>query len=173
MGITAVDIVFIVIIFIFAMHCAVKGFVSEIMSLAAAILGILAAIFFFRAGAAFIRDSFIPGMQVLPEILAFIVIFFIVFAVIKLFEKMLKTIIEGIHLGGPDRVLGFIFGVGEGVIVVCLLLFLISVLPVNSDRILEGSFFAELLLPFIIGVKEETADMFAAVALNRGMSARV
>ena len=162
MGIAAVDIVFIVIIFIFALHCAVKGFVSEVMSLAAVILGILSAIFFFRSGAAFIRETFMPGIMALPEILAFIVIFFIVFAVIKLLETMLKTIIEGIHLGTLNRVLGFIFGVAEGVIVVCLLLFVIYVQPfADSARILNGSFFAELLLPFVIGIKEEAADRIA------------
>jgi membrane protein required for colicin V production len=171
----AIDIVFIVIILIFALHCAIKGFVSEVMSLAAAILGVLAAIFFFRAGAEFIRESFMPEIKVLPEILAFIVIFFIVFFAIKLFEKMLKTVIEGIHLGGLNHVLGFFFGVAEGVIVVCFLLFVLSILPfVNTDSILDGSFFAELLLPFVMGIREERSDTVALAAeAERRVSSRV
>jgi len=157
MGLAVIDIVFIVIIVLFSLHCAVRGFVKEVMSLAAAILGILLAIFFFRTGADFIRDSFMPEVKTFPEIIAFIAIFFIVFSVVKLVEIMLKNIIEGVHLGGPDRVLGFVFGVAEGIIVVCLLLFLISVQSFfDSARILEGSFFAELLLPVIMGIKGET-----------------
>ena len=175
MGLTAVDIVFIAVIFIFALHCGVKGFVREVMSLAAVILGVLSAIFFFRAGAVFIRDSFMPDVKTLPEVIAFIAIFFIVFVVIKLFEIMLKNIIEGIHLGGLDRFLGFIFGFAEGVIVVCLLLFLISVQTyVDSGRILEGSFFAELLLPYIMGIKQEAMDRIApAIEATKGIFACV
>jgi membrane protein required for colicin V production len=175
MGLAAIDFVFIVIILIFALHCALKGFVSEVMSLAAVILGILSAIFFFRAGAEFIRESFIPEVKVIPEILAFIVIFFIAFIAVKLLEKMLKTVIEGIHLGGLNHVLGFIFGVAEGTIVVCLVLFVISILPfVDSDRILGESLFAAWLLPFVMGIREEASDMVAqAVETAKGMFARV
>ena len=175
MGLVAIDIVFIVIIIIFALHCCVKGFISEVMSLAAAILGILSAIFFFRRGALYVRDTFMPDISVLPEIIAFVVIFLAVFAAVKILEIMLKTIIEGIHLGTPDRVLGLFFGFAEGIIIVCLLLFLISIQPfVDSARILEGSFFAELLLPFVMGIKEESVDRIApAVEAAKGIFARV
>ena len=175
MGLAAVDIVFTAVIFLFALHCGVRGFVREVMSLAAVILGALAAIFFFRAGAVYIRNSFSLDVKTLPEIIAFILIFLIVFAVIKLFEIMLKNIIEGIHLGGLDRVLGFVFGFAEGIIVVCLLLFLISIQSFfDSGPILEGSFFAELLLPYIMGIKEEAMDRIApAVEATKGMFTRV
>jgi membrane protein required for colicin V production len=174
MDLAAIDYVFIVIILIFALHCALKGFVSEVMSLAAVIQGILSAIFFFRAGAEFIRESFIPEVKVIPEILAFIVIFFIVFFAVKLLEKMLKTVIEGIHLGAVNHALGFVFGVAEGIIVVCLVLFIISILPFDSDSILGGSLFAKLLLPFVMGIKEEASDLVASAAEEaRGIIARV
>jgi membrane protein required for colicin V production len=174
MGLTAIDLVFIVIILIFAIHCALKGFVSEAMSLAAVILGVLSAIFFFRSGAAFIRGSFMPEIKVIPEILAFLMIFFIAFIAIKMFEGMLKTIIQKIRLGGLDRTLGFIFGVAEGIIVVCLVLFIISILPFDSDRILGESFFAKGLLPFVMGMRKENPDVVAwAVEVTKGMFARV
>jgi membrane protein required for colicin V production len=175
MGLAAIDIVFIAIILIFAVHCAMKGFVSEVMSLAAAILGILSAIFFFRAGAVLIRELFMPGIRVLPEILAFIVIFFITFIAIKLFGRMLKNVIEGIRLGGLDITLGFIFGVAEGIIVVCLVLFVISILPfINTESILEKSFFAKLLLPFVTGISRDSPGVVAtAVEAVKGIIARV
>ena len=165
MNLAAIDIVFIGIIIIFSLHCCVKGFVAEILSIAAMILGILSAIFFFRRGAVFIRDSFMPEMKIVPEILAFIAIFLIVFVIIKILQIMLKNIIEGIHLGGLDRVLGLLFGFAEGIVIVCLLLFLISIQPfIDTGRILEGSFFAELLLPFVMGIKKETTDMISIAA---------
>ena len=143
MNLAAIDFIFIGILILFALHCAVKGFVSEIISLAAAILGILAAIFFFRAGAEFIRDKFMPGIKTLPEMISLIIIFLTVFAAIKLIGIMLKTIIEGIQLGALNRIFGFVFGIAEGIVVICLLLFLINVLPfIDQNHILAGSLFA-------------------------------
>jgi membrane protein required for colicin V production len=163
MGLAIIDIVFLVIIAIFALRCALKGIVSELMSVAALVLGLLAAIFFFRRTAELISGKFIPDVKILPEIVAFALVFFIVFAVIKIFETLLKGIIEGIRLGGPDRFFGFILGLAEGLVIVCLLLFLITVQPlIESDLILENSFFAELLMPFIIGPKIK--ELIEAVA---------
>ena len=175
MGLATVDIVFFGVIILFALHCCVKGFVSEVMSLAAAILGVLSAIFFFRKGALFIHDSFMPGIKILPEILAFAVLFLVTFVVVKVLGFMLKNIIEGIRLGWLDRVLGFIFGFAEGIVIVCLLLFLINIQPlVDSGSILDGSFFADLLLPFVIGIRKEAMDMIAlAFECIEGVSARV
>ena len=154
MGLAVIDIIFLVIIAIFALRCALRGIVGEIMSMAALILGILAAIFFFRKTAELIRGKFIPDVKALPEIVAFIAVFIIVFAVIKILEIILKDIIERIKLGGPDRFLGFFLGIAEGLIIVCLILFLITVQPfVEPDLILSGSLFAEKLMPYIIGTR--------------------
>ena len=151
MNIAAVDILFIVIIAIFTLRCAVRGFVSEVMSVAAMVLGLLSAIFFFRKGALIIRGRFMPEMETLPKIIAFAALFLIVFVAVKILGKMLKEILQGVKLDGLDRFLGFIVGLAEGVIVVCLLLFLINVQPfADPAQILERSFFAEMLMPFII-----------------------
>ena len=155
MGLAVIDIVFLVIIAIFALRCALRGIVSELMSMAALILGILAAIFTFRKTAELIRGKFVPDVKALPEIISFVAVFIIVFAFIKILETILKDIVERIQLGGPDRFLGFFLGAAEGLIIVCLLLLLIIVQPfVEPDLILEGSLLADILMPFIIGTKK-------------------
>jgi len=159
MGLAVIDIVFLILIAIFALRCALRGIVGELMSMAALVLGLLAAIFFFRKTAELIRGKFIPDVKALPEIVAFIGVFIIVFAAIKILETILKDIIERIQLGGPDRFLGFFLGVAEGLVIVCLLLFLILVQPfVDPALILEGSFLADLLMPFIIGTRKELME---------------
>jgi len=164
MQIAIVDIVFLGIIAVFALRCAIRGMVSELMSMAALILGLLAAVFFFRKAAEIVRDRLMPGISVFPEIVSFIALFLVVFAAIKILEKMLKEIIEGVKLNGPDRFFGFIFGFAEGVLVVCLLLFVINIQPfVHPELILHKSFFAELLLPFIMGTKKEVLDSSYAI----------
>jgi membrane protein required for colicin V production len=162
MGLAVIDIVFLVIIAIFALRCGLRGIVGELMSMAALVLGLLAAIFFFRKTAELIRGRFVPDVKALPEIISFVAVFIAVFAAIKILETILKDIIERIQLGGVDRFLGFFLGVAEGLVIVCLLMFLIIVQPfVEPDLILEGSFLADILMPFIIGTKKE---LFESVA---------
>jgi membrane protein required for colicin V production len=164
MGLAVIDIVFLVLIAISALRCALRGIVSELMSMAALVLGLLAAIFTFRKTAELIRGKFVPDVKALPEIISFVAVFLIVFAVIKICETVLKDIIERIQLGGVDRFFGFFLGVAEGLVVVCLLLFLITIQPfVESDLILGSSYFANLLMPFIIGTRKELMESVAGV----------
>jgi membrane protein required for colicin V production len=159
MGLAVIDVVFLVIIAIFALRCALRGIVSELMSMAALVLGLLSAIFTFRKTAELIRGKFVPDVKALPEIISFVAVFLIVFAVIKIFETILKDIIERIQLGGPDRFLGFFLGIAEGLVIVCLLLFLIIVQPfVKPELVLEGSLLAEILMPFILGTRKELME---------------
>ncbi|MDR1319331.1 MAG: CvpA family protein, partial [Treponema sp.] len=116
--------------------------------------GLLAALYFYRNGALFVREKFMPGLKIIPEILAFIAIFLIVFISVKIIEGLLKEIIESIRLGRADRFLGIFFGLAEGIVVVSLILFALSVQPLfEPGPILEKSFFGDLLLPFITGRK--------------------
>ena len=149
-----IDIVFIALIVVFTLRCALKGFVGDLMSMASIVLGLLAALYFYKNGGEFVRNKFMPEMKIIPEIIAFIALFLIVFVLIKVLEAMLKEIIEGVRLGSADRFLGILFGFVEGIIVVSLVLFLLSVQPLfESGPILEKSLFAKILLPFITGAR--------------------
>ena len=152
MNLAAIDIIFIALIIIFTVRCAIKGFISEIMSMASIVLGLLAALYFYKNGGEFVRIKFMPDMKVIPEIIAFAALFLIVFITIKILEIMLKEIIEGIRLGGVDRFLGIFFGAAEGIVVISLVLFLLRIQPLfDPGSLLANSFFAKLLLPLITG----------------------
>jgi membrane protein required for colicin V production len=159
MGLAGIDIVFLVLIGIFFLRCAVRGFISELLSMAALIVGILFAIIFFRDGAILVRVRFMPEVKIVPEIIAFVTLFLIVYIAVKIIELTLKNIIEGIQLGGLDRLLGALFGFAEGVVIVCLILFLMSIQPFfDPEPVLEKSLFAKFLLPFIFGDKKEALE---------------
>ena len=152
MSFSVLDFVFLGLLGLFMIRCYIKGFISEILSMAAVILGLLSSLFFYKNGAAFIRTKYLPELKVIPEIIAFIALFTIVFIVIKLFELLLKGVIEGVSLKGADHFLGIIFGFAEGLAVVCLILFILRIQPLfNPTQLLHDSFFARLLLPLIIG----------------------
>lgn len=152
MNFAVVDIVFAGIIVLFVLRCIVRGFVSEIMFLVSLVFGLLSSIFFFRTVGEFIRERFMPEVATVPEVIAFIALFLFVFIIARILETILKGIIRGFGLGRLDRFLGAIVGVAEGIVVICLILLLITVQPFfDSSIVLGNSFFAELLLPFIVG----------------------
>jgi membrane protein required for colicin V production len=146
----AIDIIFAVLILIIIVRCALKGFVEEVMSMAALVLGFGAAFFFHKKGAVFLVERYIPDMRILPEVLAFVAIFLIVFLAVKFLEFILKDIIARIHLSGVDRFLGAVFGFIEGIVLISLVIFLLSIQPLfDIQPVLEKSYFARTLTPFI------------------------
>jgi membrane protein required for colicin V production len=162
-GIAVIDIVFAALAVLLAVRCALKGFIGELLSMASVVLGLLAAFFFYKNGGAFIRTQFMPGMDIVPEVLAFAALFLIVFILIKILEAILKDIILGINLGGADRFLGLVFGLGEGLIVISLILFVLTIQPLfDPAPVLQKSLFAKLLLPLITG-KEWNTEFFTRV----------
>jgi len=169
MGLVGIDIVFMVIIAVSALRCAARGFISEILSMAAFIFGMLAALLFFRQGGALVRGWFMPDVKIVPEVIAFIAFFLIVYIIVKIVEITLKSIIEGIRLGGLDHLLGFFFGCVEGIVIVCLILFLISIQPfVDSDIVLEKSILAKIFLPLITGNKKVIMESIARLEMPGG-----
>ncbi|MDR1618260.1 MAG: CvpA family protein [Treponema sp.] len=151
-GIAVIDIFFLVLIALLVIRCAFRGFIGEIMAVAAFLLGLLTSLFFYKNGGIFVREKFMPDTKVLPEVIAFIVLFFIVFILVKILEWILKDIIDRVSLGGVDRFLGILLGLAEGIAVTGLVLFVLSIQPLfDPAALLERSIFAGLLLPLIGG----------------------
>ena len=159
MNFSAIDIVFILLIALFTIRCFLKGFVSELLSVAAVVLGFSVSLLLYKNGADYLREQFWHDLRIIPEIIAFIALFVIVFIIIKFFELMLKGIIERIKLGSADRFIGIFIGLAEGIVAVCLFLFLLHVQPLfDSSAILSESIFAKILLPLITG-RESVSDV--------------
>ena len=152
MNFSVIDFIFLGLILLFIIRCYLKGFVSELLSMAGIVLGILASLFFYKNVADFIREKFWPDLSTIPEIVAFVSLFIIVCIIVKILEKLLTDIVDRVNLGSADSLLGIVFGLAEGIAVVCLILFLLRVQPIFSpDSLLSESFFARLLLPLITG----------------------
>jgi membrane protein required for colicin V production len=149
-SLAVIDIVFLVLTCLLILRGGIRGFVREFLSWPTLALGVLGAVFFYRNGALFIERRFLPGMKVLPEILAFAGIFVIIFLAFKILEKILMDIVEGIHLGGVDRALGAVFGLLEGAALAAFVLFVLMIQPLfDPAAILGSSVFAKVLLPLI------------------------
>jgi membrane protein required for colicin V production len=133
-------------------RCYLRGFISELLSMTSIVLGLLVSLFLYKNGGEFIRKTFLPEMEIVPEVIAFVILFVIVFIIVKILEIILKDIIEKVSLGSADSYIGIAFGLAEGIVVVSFVLFLLTIQPIfDSESILSNSFFANLLLPLIIG----------------------
>jgi membrane protein required for colicin V production len=146
---TTIDVVLLVVAGLLTLRAFLRGFTGEIFSVASLTLGIFAAVFFFKNGAAFLR-FFMPDVPLVPEILSFLVIFLAVFITGKILEHVVKDIVNKLGLNGLDRFLGLILGIAEGIVVIALVLVFISIQPLfNSAPLLGESVLARLILPLI------------------------
>lgn len=96
-----------------------RGVVSEVLSLAAWVLAIVAAkLIGPKLAPEFAQWIFEPSLQYLAAFAVIVVAILIVGAIIKL---MMKSFIKAIGLGVIDRVLGALFGMARGVAVVLII----------------------------------------------------
>jgi membrane protein required for colicin V production len=145
-----IDIVFFALIVILIIRCGLRGLIKEVMSMASVALGLLAAVSFYRQGAAFVRTKILSDVDVLPELIAFVALLAIVFFAIKILEHILQDIISRIHLGGLDRALGLVFGLLEGLILARLIMFVLNIQPLfDAEPLLEHSILVKFLDPLM------------------------
>jgi membrane protein required for colicin V production len=147
-----IDIIFIFLAFLLVVRCSLRGFVAELMPIAAVVLGLLGSLYMYKNGGIFLREKFFPNLHTIPEILSFIAIFVIIFCAIKFLEHIIKDIIQRMGLDGGDRFLGFLFGFVEGLVLISLVIWIFTVQPLFDERpLLKRSIFAEHILPIING----------------------
>ncbi len=149
MSVAFIDIFFIIIIVLFSILVAIKGFVAEFFGKAAFGLAIISAVLFFDNLTPFIA-SLIP-VPVIPIIVSFILIFSAVYIVLKFIQVITKKIFfSGPVMGGLDRSLGFILGLVEGVVICAFICVLMTIQPfLDLNSVLADSFFFAILQPLI------------------------
>jgi membrane protein required for colicin V production len=147
-----IDIIFIFLTFLLVIRCALRGFIAELMPIAAMVLGLLGALYLYKNGGIFLRGFFFRDVKMIPEILAFVILFGIIFGSIRILEHIIKDIVQRIKFEGVDRFLGFLFGFVEGLFLISLLLLILNIQPLFDEKpLLKESIFAELILPIING----------------------
>jgi membrane protein required for colicin V production len=164
------DWIFAVILALLGIRCMIKGFVSEVLSVAALLIGLFAALILYKdAGALFVSWGLAATSAAFPGILGFAAVFVLAFLLVKLIERLLQEGIEAAELGGIDRALGLIFGLVEGIALISLVLVVMSLLEPafksihGYSRLLEDSAFSRLILP-IVG--PEVAKATQGIRLN-------
>ncbi|QZH74810.1 MAG: CvpA family protein [Erythrobacter sp.] len=115
---TGFDLIVLLIVGVGAVGGFLRGFVQEVLSLAAWVLAVLA-IYFLHTDLTAAIFEFI-GSPVTASILAFSLLLLIPYAAMKLIASVAGRKSRSSVLGPIDRVLGFGFGAVKGVIIVVI-----------------------------------------------------
>ncbi|MGR8950600.1 MAG: CvpA family protein, partial [Gammaproteobacteria bacterium] len=125
------DIAILGIIGISTVISLLRGFVREVLSLAAWVVAIWVA-YTFASSVAPVLESFI-SLPSARHIAAFVLLLVATLMLMGIINFLLSKIIESTGLTGTDRALGMVFGVLRGIVIVALLVLLAGATPLPQD----------------------------------------
>ncbi len=120
-----IDLVFAILLLWAAYRGYTKGFIVQLATLAALLLGILGAVMFSDFTSGIIIKKFDVSGQYLP-IISFAVTFIAIVIGVHLLAKMINKLIDAIALGIVNRLLGVLFSVLKIAFVVSIILVLVN-----------------------------------------------
>ncbi len=135
-----------------------RGFVKEALSMVAWILATFVGITFHeRLAAVFAKWISTPSLRL---IVAFAVLFVLTLLLGAIINKLLHTLISASGLGGLDRLLGMVFGLTRGLLIVLALVMLVPMaVPVQQD----AWWYQSALIPHFEQSENLAREVFAEV----------
>ncbi len=127
-----INIIALGIILVFGGFGFISGFIKGSARLIGWIVALILAIKLGPASSAFFQNTFHFSLKT-SNILGGILVFLIVMVIIALIVKILKRVVEVLHLSFLDRLLGFILGCFQAMIVIFLLSLFIQILPLPEQ----------------------------------------
>lgn len=138
------DIVFLIIVGISILMGIIKGFIRELFSLIFLILGIVLAYLFYKdVGAIFMK--YLSNKDI-ANFLGFTGIFTSILIVGALFTYLIRKIFTVGPLKAIDRILGGIFGLLRGILIIIIIILVLQAYP-SQNNLLNKSKFS----PYMIG----------------------
>lgn len=148
------DIIFLLIALFFVIKGFFRGFISEFMSMAALILGLIAALMFQPAVSSLLKDMI--KSDTFRPIAAFFLLFIGTYIIVKLIEMMLHNVIEAIKMNSLDRLLGIVWGLLETSVIILIVVFLFYSLKFKAGiSFLDGSVIAKHAKDFLSNLNIE------------------
>ncbi len=136
-----------------------KGFVYEVASLIALILGVYGAIHFSDFTAELIQDTFNYESQYM-EYISFIVTFIAIVIGINLIGKIVDKMVESVALGFVNRLLGIAFGLMKGIILLSIVVHLLNYVNDRFSFISEEKKKESLLYVPMTHISDTLFDFF-------------
>lgn len=142
------DYAIIALVFVSAIISLVRGFVREAISLVTWVVALGAGFKF----APMLADYFHAYIQTasIRVAVAFLILFFLILLLGSLINYLISTLVNKTGLTGTDRLLGLIFGVARGLLVVAVIVLLGKLSVVNKDEWWQKS----QLIPKFYGIAD-------------------
>jgi membrane protein required for colicin V production len=136
----------------------VRGFVKEVVSLLIWVAAaVIASIFYDQLAVWMVGWISTPSLRMLT---AWILLFVAVLIVGGILNYLLGKLVEATGLSGTDRLLGLLFGLARGLIVLMVIVTILpSVLPVDQDLWWQES----TLIPYFLQYEDWARETGAAV----------
>ncbi len=133
MPITFLDLILLVVMLVSAMLAMIRGFMREVLSIAAWAVAALCAIYFSARFAPMVKSYF--NLSDTPaNVIAAAALFLLTLLVVSVITVRISDMILDSRVGALDRTLGFLFGLGRGLlIVVVAFLFFDWLVPARSQ----------------------------------------
>jgi len=141
-GVTILDIAAVLIVIVSVATAALKGFAAELISLATVVAGLVLAFAFYDRLAAVLVD--LGSGESLALLGGFLLIFAAVLAVGILLARQVRKVLNLLYLRLADRLLGGLFGVVRGWLVVAVIFLAMTAFPVTGNLVadsISGEFF--------------------------------
>ena len=136
-----------------------KGFILEIITLLALILGVIGGFHFLHWGMSVLSDNFQLSGRFLP-FLAFVLIFVAIIAIVNAIGQALKKIIHMAFLGGIDRIAGAVLGALKFVFLFSILIWVFQVFGVEIPRHLQDDSF---FYTYVVALAPATVELFSFI----------
>ena len=138
-GLIWVDVFILGVIGLSALISLLRGFLREVLSLASWVAAFFVAFLLVDKGAAFLTPYVsVPSVRM---ILAFGGLFLITLFIGGLINLLIAILVKRTGLSGTDRMLGIIFGVLRGVVIITVLVLLAGLTPIPQDPWWQQSLF--------------------------------
>ncbi len=149
------DIAILGIVLLSSLISLKRGFVKEALSLAGLVAAFIIAMLFGGSLAALFVDS-IPSADT-RKVVAFAILFISTLVVAGLANYLIGELVKMTGLSGTDRLLGTIFGLIRGVLVVIVILLLLSALvPLDQEDWWQQS----ILIPKLLSMEGWCREVF-------------
>lgn len=148
-----VDIAILVILVAFLVKGLVRGLIKELCSLIGLLGGVVLAYSFHGA----LADLLVQSVRIpsaVAVVVAFLAIFLTTIVIFAILGHLLSRVIKLVFLGGLNRVAGGFFGLVEGVVLLSVILFALSLRPL--PEVLRPAFKGSELSPPFVTLGEAT-----------------
>ncbi|HHI88288.1 MAG TPA: CvpA family protein [Candidatus Cloacimonetes bacterium] len=127
-----INIIALGIILVFGGFGFISGFIKGSARLIGWIVALILAIKLGPASSVFFQNTFHFSVKT-SNILGGVLVFIIVMIIIAIIVKLLKKMVKALHLSFLDKLLGFILGCFQAMIVVFLLSLFVQILPITEQ----------------------------------------